>query len=59
MFLQQQHAGFAEPHLSSTKGWVEVGLGWGWGWVVVVVLVGLWLWLGLAKDLGPTKMGPD
>ena len=25
-----EQAGFAEPHSSSTIGWVGVGLGWGW-----------------------------
>ena len=27
---KERQAGFAEPHSSSTIGWVEVGLGLGW-----------------------------
>ena len=40
--IQYKQAGFAEPHSSSTIGWVWVGVGLGLGW-------------GFDKNLGPDK----
>ena len=54
-----KQAGFAEPHSSSTIGWIGVGEWLGWGWVVVGV--GLWLGrVGSCKKFKSNKnFGPE
>ena len=52
-----KQAGFAEPHSSSTIGWVVVGLGlrlgWGRGQFGVGLGLGLGLGWGWKENLGP------
>ena len=59
---RKKQAGFAEPHSSSTIGWVLVGLvlllGWGWGRVGVGLGFG-WGWVGLVLGWGTKEnLGP-